>query len=251
MPVMMMPVVACGCGWCRAEQVIQDVNDGANVPLRPTVSVLEGWVQSAAERAGIHALAVMMHTLYYRALPASRVLLRGELLQLLREVSRRLGERPGVEGGGLGRRLLQHQRRGARWALRIRLLVLTPRGVHATGGNGRRRLAVMVVAAAELLPGQRRVVGRRRLQGGLLLNRGRTRTEGRGRRGGGNAGQARSVPRMMMMMVMVMVIMVAVVMTVVMAVMMMMVVIERAGLTRAGRIAVRRWHAVRIATRGL
>lgn len=75
MPVMMMPVVACGCGRCRAEQVIQDVNDGANVPLRPTVSVLEGWVQRAAERAGIHTLAVMMHTLYYCALPASRVLL--------------------------------------------------------------------------------------------------------------------------------------------------------------------------------
>lgn len=75
MPVMMMPVVACRCGRCRAEQVIQDVNDGANVPLRPTVSVLEGRVQRAAERAGIHALAMMMHTLYYRALPASRVLL--------------------------------------------------------------------------------------------------------------------------------------------------------------------------------
>lgn len=75
MPVMMMPVVACGCGRCRAEQVIQNVNDSANVPLRPTVSVLQGWVQSAAERAGIHALAMMMHTLYYRALPASRVLL--------------------------------------------------------------------------------------------------------------------------------------------------------------------------------
>lgn len=75
MPMMMMPVVACGCGWCRAEQVIQDVNDGANVPLRPTVSVLKGWVQRAAERAGIHALAMMMHTLYYRALPASRVFL--------------------------------------------------------------------------------------------------------------------------------------------------------------------------------
>lgn len=75
MPMMMMPVVACGCGRCRAEQVIQDVNDGANVSLRPTVSILEGWVQRAAERTGIHALAMMMHTLYYSALPASRVLL--------------------------------------------------------------------------------------------------------------------------------------------------------------------------------
>lgn len=75
MPVMMMPIVACGCGRCRAEQVIQDVNDGANVPLRPTVSILEGWIQSAAECAGIHAFAMMMHTLYYCALPASRVLL--------------------------------------------------------------------------------------------------------------------------------------------------------------------------------
>jgi len=75
MPMMMMPVVACGCGRCRAEQVIQDVNDGTNVPLRPTVSILEGWVQSAAKRAGIHAFAMMMHTLYYCALPASCVLL--------------------------------------------------------------------------------------------------------------------------------------------------------------------------------
>jgi len=75
MPVMMMPIVTCRCGRCRAEQVIQDMNDGANVSLRSTMSVLEGWVQSAAERAGIHAFAMMMHTLYYRALSASRILL--------------------------------------------------------------------------------------------------------------------------------------------------------------------------------
>lgn len=51
------------------------MNDGADVPLRSTVSVLEGWVQSAAEGAGVDTLAVVMHTLYYRALPTSRVLL--------------------------------------------------------------------------------------------------------------------------------------------------------------------------------
>lgn len=72
---MMMPVVACGCSRRRAKQIIQNVNNGADVPLRPTVSVLEGWIQSAAERAGVDTLAVMMHTLYYCALPTSRVLL--------------------------------------------------------------------------------------------------------------------------------------------------------------------------------
>lgn len=55
-----------------------------------------------------------------------------------------------------------------------------------------------------------------------------------------------------MVMVVVVMVMVAMVMTMVMAVMMMMVMmVERTGLTRAGRIAVRRWDAVRIATRGL
>lgn len=49
---------------------------------------------------------------------------------------------------------------------------------------------------------------------------------------------------------MMMMVMVAMVMTVMMAVMMMMMVIERTGLTRARRIAIRR-NAVRIATRGL
>lgn len=54
------------------------------------------------------------------------------------------------------------------------------------------------------------------------------------------------------MMVVVVMVVVAMVMTVVIAVMMMMVMmVERTGLTRAGRIAVRGWDAVRIATRGL
>lgn len=75
MPMMMMPVVACGCSRRRTEQIVQNVNDGADVPLWSTVSVLKGWVQSAAERAGVDTLTVMMHTLYYRALPTSRVLL--------------------------------------------------------------------------------------------------------------------------------------------------------------------------------
>lgn len=135
---MMMPVVACGCSRCRAEQIIQNVNDGTDVPLWSTVSVLEGRVQSAAERAGVDTLTVMMHTLYYCALPTSRVLLRGELLQLLREVPGSLSKRPGVESGRLGWRLLQHQRRGAAGALRIRFIVLTttPRRVNAIEGDG-------------------------------------------------------------------------------------------------------------------
>lgn len=103
MPMMMMPIVACGCSRRRAEQIIQNVNDGADVPLRPTVSILESWVQSATERAGVDALTVMMHTLYYRALPTSRVLLRGELLQLLRKIPGSFGECAGVESGRLGR----------------------------------------------------------------------------------------------------------------------------------------------------
>lgn len=112
------------------------MNDSTDVPLRSTVSVLKGWVQSAAERAGVDTLTVMMHTLYYRTLPTSRVLLRGELLQFLREVPGSLGERAGVESGRLGRRLFQHQRRGATGTLRIRFVVLTPRDVNATEGNG-------------------------------------------------------------------------------------------------------------------
>lgn len=54
-----------------------------------------------------------------------------------------------------------------------------------------------------------------------------------------------------MMMVMVVMVMMAMVMPVVMAMMVMMVVIERAGLARVGRTAVRGWNTVRIATRGL
>lgn len=76
MPVMMMPVMACGCGRRRTEQVIQNVNDSADISLRSAVPILKGRVQSAAECAGIHTLAMMMHTLYYRTLPASCVLLK-------------------------------------------------------------------------------------------------------------------------------------------------------------------------------
>jgi len=76
MPMMMMPVMACRCGRRRAEQVIQNVNDSADISLRSAVSILKGRVQSAAERAGIDTLTMMMHTFYYRALPASRVLLK-------------------------------------------------------------------------------------------------------------------------------------------------------------------------------
>lgn len=74
-PVMMMPIVTCGCSWRRAQQVIQNVNNGADVTFRPAVSVLKGRIQSAAECAGVHTFAMMMHTLYYGPLSASRILL--------------------------------------------------------------------------------------------------------------------------------------------------------------------------------
>lgn len=101
MPVMMMPIVTRGCSWRGTQQVIQNVNDGADVTLRSAVPVLQCRIQCAAERTRIHTLPMVMHALYYRALPASRVLLRGELLQLLREVPGRLSERSGVEGSRL------------------------------------------------------------------------------------------------------------------------------------------------------
>lgn len=75
MSVMMMPIVTCICSWRRAEQVIQNVNDGANVPFGSTVSVLKSRIQRAAERAGIHTFAMVMHALYYSALPTSRIFL--------------------------------------------------------------------------------------------------------------------------------------------------------------------------------
>lgn len=75
MSVMVMPVMACRCSWRRAQQVIQNVNDGADVTFGPTVSVLKGRVQGTAERAGVHTFAVVMHTFYYGPLSASRILL--------------------------------------------------------------------------------------------------------------------------------------------------------------------------------
>lgn len=79
MPVM-VPKVTCGGSWRCAQQVIENVNNGTYITLRTPVSVLESWVQGSAERARIHTLSVVMHTLYDCTLPASCVLLRGELL---------------------------------------------------------------------------------------------------------------------------------------------------------------------------
>lgn len=51
------------------------MDDGAYSSFRASVPVLERRVQGTAERARIYTLSVMMHTFYYRTLPASRVLL--------------------------------------------------------------------------------------------------------------------------------------------------------------------------------
>lgn len=74
--VPVVPVVAGGrCGRGRAQQVVEDVDDGADVALGPAVPVLQGRVQGAAERARVDALAVVVHRLDYRSLSALRVLL--------------------------------------------------------------------------------------------------------------------------------------------------------------------------------
>lgn len=73
MPV--VPVVAGGRRGRGAQQVVQDVDYGADVALGPTVPVLQRGVQRAAERARVHALAVVVHRLDYRSLAALRVLL--------------------------------------------------------------------------------------------------------------------------------------------------------------------------------
>lgn len=83
MPVV-MPVIAGGGGWFRAQQVIQNVNDSAYVSFRASVSVLERRVQGPAERSRVHAFSMVVHTLDNCPLPTSRIFLRGELLQFLR-----------------------------------------------------------------------------------------------------------------------------------------------------------------------
>ena len=138
------------------------MNYGTDVPLRATVSVLKSWVQGTTKRTGVHTLSVVMHTLYYRTLPASCIFLRGELLEFLRQVTGCLGQRPGVEGGGL----LLDQRRGG--ALRAGLPVHAdaPGGVHAVAG-----VLAVVVGGAELFPRRGDVVGHRfrAADGGVLL----------------------------------------------------------------------------------
>lgn len=74
--VPVIPVVTGRRGRGRAEQVVQDVDDGADVALGPTVPILQRWVESAAESARVHALPVVMHALYYRSLATFCVLLK-------------------------------------------------------------------------------------------------------------------------------------------------------------------------------
>ena len=45
----------------RTEKVIQDVNDGGDVPLGLAVGVLQGRIQRAGKGARVHALAVVVH----------------------------------------------------------------------------------------------------------------------------------------------------------------------------------------------
>ena len=47
----------------RAQQVVQDVDNGGDVPLGLAVGVLEGGVEGAGEGAGVHALPVVVHRL--------------------------------------------------------------------------------------------------------------------------------------------------------------------------------------------
>ena len=66
-----------------AQQVVEDVDDGGDVPLGLAISVLQGWVEGAGEGSAVHSLAVVVHGLYDGALAVGRpalpvsVLLRG------------------------------------------------------------------------------------------------------------------------------------------------------------------------------
>lgn len=46
-----------------AQQVVQDVDDGRDVPLGLPVGILEGRVEGAGEGAGVDALPVVVHRL--------------------------------------------------------------------------------------------------------------------------------------------------------------------------------------------
>ena len=52
----------------RAQQVVEDVHNGGDVPLGLPVGVLQRGVEGPAEGAGVDALAVVVHRLYYRPL---------------------------------------------------------------------------------------------------------------------------------------------------------------------------------------
>jgi hypothetical protein len=93
MPV--IPVVAGAGSRCCAQQVVQYVDNCADVAFGPAVAVLERGVQGAAERPRVHALAVVVHALDDRALAPLRVLLRIDE----REVGYKFW-RPSVSGWG-------------------------------------------------------------------------------------------------------------------------------------------------------
>lgn len=80
---MMMPVVSGSGCWCGAQQVVENVNDGADVTLRSAMAVLQRGIQRAAERARVNTLAVVMHTFDYCPLSAPCIFL-GEKKTLVR-----------------------------------------------------------------------------------------------------------------------------------------------------------------------
>lgn len=46
---------------CGAEQVVQDVDDGGDIPFRPAELVLQGGIQRSGEGPGVNALPVVFH----------------------------------------------------------------------------------------------------------------------------------------------------------------------------------------------
>lgn len=46
---------------CSAEQVVQDVDDGGDIPFRPAELVLQGGIKRAREGSGVDSLPVVLH----------------------------------------------------------------------------------------------------------------------------------------------------------------------------------------------
>lgn len=46
---------------CGAEQVVQDVDDGGDIPFRPAELVLQGGIQRSGEGPGVDALPMVLH----------------------------------------------------------------------------------------------------------------------------------------------------------------------------------------------